>query len=332
MLDDLKQFFATSSVAEVGVGVTIGAAFAAVVAAAGDALRSLVAGEPSFGGLAVAAGTLLVVALLSVFGVVKPLLRLKERLARVQTEQVAAAVSAAREGDLAGAAGAARAAVAGDEPAALVGGDEPAAAPDGDDVPAGDGPLLDEGTGAEAAGDLAPAGPETPELRLTGPEPSGEGPEDAGAPAGEGAPEAGVPAAEPAAPWDPLTDPLPDGGALVEDATATGAPEGTGAGAASVAAAGDGAVPHGSPAVPGAAAAAALAGTAAAPAAAAPAAAPAPAAGAGPARPLPFAATTALKACPFCAFEVPAVATRCGWCTSDLGAVERAVDPVPVEG
>ena len=37
VLDDLKSFFTNSSVAEVGVGVTIGAAFAGLVGAATEA-------------------------------------------------------------------------------------------------------------------------------------------------------------------------------------------------------------------------------------------------------------------------------------------------------
>jgi hypothetical protein len=314
VLDDLKQFFATSSVAEVGVGVTVGAAFAAVVAAGGDAIRSLVAGEPSFGGLAVAAGTLLVVVLLSLFGVVKPLMRLKERLARVQTAHVAEAVAAAREGDLAGATDSARAAVGG------AAGDDGAPAPGGDDVPAGDGPLPADGAAAGTTGPgpydvvaTADALPVAGEDASAGAVPQDDSAVQATPPAdGPLAAAEGTAAPEPVAPWDPLTDPLPAGGA----------------GAEAVGAA------HGSPALPGAAAAAALASQSAGagtdPVGAVPGA-PAGDAAAAP-RVLPFAATSALKACPFCAFEVPAVATRCGWCTSDLGAVERAVAPVPVEG
>ena len=71
VLDDLKSFFATSSVAEVGVGVTIGAAFAALVGAAGDTVQSLFRATSTTPALVKALVVLLSVAAMSVFGVVE---------------------------------------------------------------------------------------------------------------------------------------------------------------------------------------------------------------------------------------------------------------------
>ena len=65
MLDDLKSFFTNSSVAEVGVGVTIGAAFAGVVSAATETVQGIFSGDVDASGLVRALVVLLSVAALS---------------------------------------------------------------------------------------------------------------------------------------------------------------------------------------------------------------------------------------------------------------------------
>ncbi len=88
VLDDIKAFFTKSSVAEVGVGLSIGAAFTAVIGEATQAGRSVLAGAADFSGLIQAAIALVTVAVLSVVLVVKPLAALKARADRLQTSRV----------------------------------------------------------------------------------------------------------------------------------------------------------------------------------------------------------------------------------------------------
>jgi hypothetical protein len=37
------------------------------------------------------------------------------------------------------------------------------------------------------------------------------------------------------------------------------------------------------------------------------------------------------KVCPYCAFDIPAVASRCGWCTADVTDAQRTAGVVLVE-
>lgn len=108
MLDDLKSLFATTSVAEVGVGVTLGVALTSLIVAITDSGKSLFDGEFVYSGVLQALVVLLSVALLSVFAVVRPLAGLKKKLAAVQVAKVSAAVQQARGGDVAGAVSTAR--------------------------------------------------------------------------------------------------------------------------------------------------------------------------------------------------------------------------------
>ena len=259
---------------------------------------------------------------------------LKERMGRVQADKVSAAVQQAKSGNVRGAVGSARAGLTGaaadgaadggsgaadgaagcasaaegaadDEavPAAGTVGDELPGTAAADDVgPYGGAPytgLVDEG----AAADAAPAAGTSDADLLTGPGAPADasllGDGAAGAVGTTGtrrvtlAPVLPRPARAPVR-ATPLTDPLP----LVaagSSAVGTGGAPATGGPADSAPAA-----------VPLSRASAAVAGTG------------------------PHAATST-KSCPFCAFEIPAVATRCGWCTSDLGDLERAADPVVVE-
>lgn len=87
MLADLKSFVLGSSVAEVGVGLSIGAAFTAVVAQATDAGSAAVRGELEVAGLGKALVALLVVALVSLVGVIKPLTALRRRAAAMVGSQ-----------------------------------------------------------------------------------------------------------------------------------------------------------------------------------------------------------------------------------------------------
>ncbi len=278
MLDDLKSFFATSSVAEVGVGVTIGAAFAALIAAVTEAGRSVIAGDADFTGLTQAAIVLLSVALISLFGVVKPLMSLKEKMGRAQAAKVADAVQQVRDADsppeVDSVVGAESTTVGGtDAPAAAAAASEGAPGTVdvavGADVAAAAQPWTGAPDPAAGAGGSWPVAPQSDPLTLGGPELA----------AADGA------AAVPATAYDPLFGPLPTVPSA-EGAGSADQPEGT-------------------------------AGTSSAVDATA-------------ARQAPHAATTT-KVCPYCAFDIPAVASRCGWCTSDLADLERGEDPVLVE-
>jgi hypothetical protein len=37
------------------------------------------------------------------------------------------------------------------------------------------------------------------------------------------------------------------------------------------------------------------------------------------------------KVCPYCAFDIPAVASRCGWCTADVTDAQRTAGVVLVD-
>ena len=89
MLGDLKSFFTKSSVGEVTVGLTIGAAFTNLLTEATEAGRGLLGGEFESAGLVQALIALVAAALFSLFLVVKPLARLKAAADRSQVELVA---------------------------------------------------------------------------------------------------------------------------------------------------------------------------------------------------------------------------------------------------
>ncbi|MDP3713445.1 MAG: hypothetical protein Q8R60_13300 [Mycobacteriales bacterium] len=263
MLQDLKSFIVGSSVAEVGVGLSIGAAFTAVVAQATDAGQAAFRGEWEFDGLLKALIALVTVAVISLVGVIKPLMGLRRRAA-------AAAVTGEHD-----ATDALDASSAGPQVAEVVTADgevqrvAEVSAVDIDDATSG-AELTDD---AQADGDRVhfDADPLFAPLptRMAAGSVNGAGSVVlSGTSAAMAAASVQESSTDPAGEF--VTDPVVD---LTDGAGRASAPGVTAAA---------GAAPSG---VPGSA--------------------------------TPFRATE-LVACPHCAFDVPAAATRCGWCTSDL--------------
>ena len=91
MLGDLKSFVTKSSVGEVAVGLSVGAAFTNVMTELMETGRSVLGGELQYAGLVQAVLALLAAAVFSLVLVIKPLARLKARADRVQTNLVAGA-------------------------------------------------------------------------------------------------------------------------------------------------------------------------------------------------------------------------------------------------
>lgn len=91
MLGDLKSFVTKSSVGEVAVGLSVGAAFTNVMAELMETGRSLLGGDLQYAGLVQSVLALLAAALFSLVLVIKPLAALKARADRVQTNLVAGA-------------------------------------------------------------------------------------------------------------------------------------------------------------------------------------------------------------------------------------------------
>lgn len=274
VLQDLKSFIVRSSVAEVGVGLSIGAAFTAVVAQATDAGQAAFRGEWEFDGLLKALIALVTVAVISLVGVIKPLMGMRRRAAAAAVTGEHAVTDAVD------------ASSGGPQVAEVVTADgdvqrvAEVSAVDIDDVTSG-AELTDD---ALAHGDPAPFDADP----LFAPLPARMA---AGSVHGAGSvvlsgTSAATAAASAAASVAGATD-LTAGEAVAPAPVVAGTP---------VVDLTDGAGPTDAPAVT-------------AEAGAAPSGVPGSSA--------PFRATE-LVACPHCAFDVPAAATRCGWCTSDL--------------
>ena len=285
MLKDLKEFVVGSNVAEVGVGLSVGAAFTALVASVTDFGRGAIQGEWAWGGVSTAAIALVTVLLVSLVGVIKPLMSLRRKM--TGGEVAAAVAETAPESDSETDAESAQQADAesADPTEALA---AQVASPTAAD------------TGVDALADAA-----------------------AGAVPGTGT-SADTSADTAAFAADPLGAPLPV--QVAASMTGPGSVVLSGTSAAVAAAALEG--PGGEEVASGTAPAAVVDLTAAEePAAtiAMPADAGAPSGDVEAAVPTPRAAVpyraAELVACPHCAFDVPAAATRCGWCTSDLTAV-----------
>lgn len=255
MLQDLKSFIVGSSVAEVGVGLSIGAAFTAVVAQATDAGQAAFRGEWEFDGLLKALIALVTVAVISLVGVIKPLMGLRRRAA-------AAAVTGEHD-----ATDAVDASSAGPQVAEVVTADgevqrvAEVSAVDIDDV-ASAAELTDDALadGDTAHFDADPLFAPLPTRMAAG------SANVAGSVVLSGTSAAMAAASVQESSTDPVVDLTHSAGHTDPTAVTAAA----------------GAAPSG---VPGSA--------------------------------TPFRATE-LVACPHCAFDVPAAATRCGWCTSDL--------------
>ncbi|HVM10219.1 MAG TPA: hypothetical protein VM345_17275 [Acidimicrobiales bacterium] len=260
MLGDLKSFFLKSSVAEVGVGITVGVAFTNLIGEITSAGRGLFEGQADLGGVAQAAVALLVAALLSVFLVVKPLARLRATFDRAQLGVVAAATEDA-----------------------------------GTEVTP---PLADEGADDGIVAGTS-ADPMLESVEVVGP-----------VEATESADSFAASSVEPA---DYLTMPSvpPMFGTSATPAIAAGEPL-----------LGDPLAAREEPSVTEAAASPVIDLTDEP---------NTPAADAGPTTAgVPFSAGPT-KVCPYCAFDIPAIASRCGYCTADLTDISRAAGVVLVD-
>jgi large-conductance mechanosensitive channel len=96
MLGDVKSFFTKSTVGEVAVGLSVGAAFTNVLSALTGMGRGVFHGQFEYGDVVQSLVALLAAVLLSLVLVVKPLARLKAAADRRQVLLVAEATDEAR--------------------------------------------------------------------------------------------------------------------------------------------------------------------------------------------------------------------------------------------